>query len=501
MDQENTYRELQTSTNFTYFQFKMYWEPGYCWQAEKNERKWCMECQGSDCNENDYLWLQTCDENDSEERQQFLYEPLSAFGGGRIKPYHDQSLCWERTRINAYQLMPCSPLDDINTTQIVAGFQENTRFEMYPYGMDPNSTTDVKGPKCLDNHHHPKAEEIVKAEYCSSSRQSRTSYWIVYNPVTLSSSGGEGGGSQGGGNGAPEVTAISGDYCTPSAPCAQCYGDCDDDEDCEGDLVCFQRDAGDAVPSCSGGEASDSDSDFCIDPNWESGQGSSPPPTAAPSPSPVAEEPTGEPTSQPIGDTTSSPTDSGTTDSSPTVTPATAEPTASSTTAAPSPAVPTSAGLPEVVAVSGSFCTPTAPCTVCYGDCDEDSDCEGELICGQRDAGELVPGCSGGENSQSDTDYCVDPNANTGGRSPVTSAPQTAATPSPTASPVGGGSYPVLSYTDSCSPTAPCPQCAGDCDVDSDCIGSLICPNRNGGEPVPGCSGSDNSRTDFCVEP
>jgi hypothetical protein len=93
--------------------------------------------------------------------------------------------------------------------------------------MDPNSTTDVKGPKCLDNHHHPKAEEIVKAEYCSSSRQSRTSYWIVYNPVTLSSSGGEGGGSQGGGNGAPEVTAISGDYCTPSAPCAQCYGDCD----------------------------------------------------------------------------------------------------------------------------------------------------------------------------------------------------------------------------------------------------------------------------------
>ena len=28
--EHNTYRELQTSTNFTYFQFKMYWEPGYC---------------------------------------------------------------------------------------------------------------------------------------------------------------------------------------------------------------------------------------------------------------------------------------------------------------------------------------------------------------------------------------------------------------------------------------------------------------------------------------
>lgn len=28
---------------------------------------------------------------------------------------------------------------------------------------------------------------------------------------------------------------------------------------------------------------------------------------------------------------------------------------------------------PEIVAVTGSFCTPTDPCPVCYGDCDVSS--------------------------------------------------------------------------------------------------------------------------------
>lgn len=30
-----------------------------------------------------------------------------------------------------------------------------------------------------------------------------------------------------------------------------CHGDCDSDDDCMGDLVCFQRSDGDAVPGCS----------------------------------------------------------------------------------------------------------------------------------------------------------------------------------------------------------------------------------------------------------
>jgi len=170
-----------------------------------------------------------------------IYEPLPQYGGGRIHPYYEEDLCWERTRVNAYQLRPCSPLDDINTTQIVLGFHETGRFEMHPYGWDENATTHVNGPKCLNSHHHPKEDELVRAEFCKFSRKARVSRWIVHNPVLVTggSSGGSGGG---GGNGDPPVTAISGEYCQPDAQCDQCFGDCDTDDDCKGNLVCFQRD-------------------------------------------------------------------------------------------------------------------------------------------------------------------------------------------------------------------------------------------------------------------
>ena len=47
----------------------------------------------------------------------------------------------------------------------------------------------------------------------------------------------------------------------------------------------------------------------------------------------------------------------------------------------------------------------------CEGDCDEDSDCEGDLICFHRDKNEFknVPGCQGADKDGSRTDYCVDP--------------------------------------------------------------------------------------------
>lgn len=42
--------------------------------------------------------------------------------------------------------------------------------------------------------------------------------------------------------------------------------------------------------------------------------------------------------------------------------------------------------------------------------------------------------------------------------------------------------------------------CEGDCDTDRDCSGNLICLQREKNDgPVPGCSGNDNSRTDYCI--
>jgi hypothetical protein len=77
------------------------------------------------------------------------------------------------------------------------------------------------------------------------------------------------------------------------------------------------------------------------------------------------------------------------------------------------------------------------PLPLCGGDCDADGDCQDGLICFQRGANVPVPGCSGGSENESLTDYCVkDP-------SQFTSAPVTPVPSPPTPSPSKTLSEPV----------------------------------------------------------
>ena len=48
-------------------------------------------------------------------------------------------------------------------------------------------------------------------------------------------------------------------------PLGPCQSDCDDDQDCAGPLVCFQRRGGEAVPGCLGDDPSDED--YCVWPD------------------------------------------------------------------------------------------------------------------------------------------------------------------------------------------------------------------------------------------
>ena len=72
-----------------------------------------------------------------------------------------------------------------------------------------------------------------------------------------------------------------------------------------------------------------------------------------------------------------------------------------------------------VVDKGASGCNMSSTCAICEGDCDEDSDCAGDLVCFQRsDASDMVPGCAAtgyineydvdasGVNSTSSQDYC-----------------------------------------------------------------------------------------------
>ena len=53
---------------------------------------------------------------------------------------------------------------------------------------------------------------------------------------------------------------------------------------------------------------------------------------------------------------------------------------------------------------------------LCEGDCDEDTDCQGDLICQQRDNLEPIVGCIG--EGRSTTDYCRPPDATTTTQAP-----------------------------------------------------------------------------------
>eukprot|EP00980_Cylindrotheca_fusiformis_P000752 scaffold175_cov153-Cylindrotheca_fusiformis.AAC.4 len=233
---------------------------------------------------------------------------------------------------------------------------------------------------------------------------------------------------------------------TQSFPLGRCEGDCDDDDDCEGGLVCFQRDANESVPGCSGGGKDNSRTDYCVRST------ESPPPTNDPSPNPTP---------------------------APTLSQGTPPPTP-----APTPG-PTHHILP--LKITQSF-----PLGRCEGDCDDDDDCEGGLICFQRDENESVPGCSGGGKDNSRTDYCVRSTESP----PPTSKPSSApGSPAPTPGPT----HHILQLK--ITQSFPLGRCEGDCDDDDDCESGLVCFQRDEKESVPGCSGGskDKSRTDYCI--
>lgn len=52
------------------------------------------------------------------------------------------------------------------------------------------------------------------------------------------------------------------------------------------------------------------------------------------------------------------------------------------------------------------FPTEFFPLDVCQGDCDNDDECKGDLVCLKRNGGDEVPGCIGGSSDTTGKDYC-----------------------------------------------------------------------------------------------
>ena len=250
-------------------------------------------------------------------------------------------------------------------------------------------------------------------------------------------------------------------------PMEMCEGHCSIFGDCARGLICYQRDAFEAVPGCIGGEQDSTNTDYCIFDKYGEGYTF---PTDSPSVSP-------------------------TTSMVPTVTP-----------------LP-----PKKIKQYGHTPPPDKmPLQFCEGDCDKDSECAPGLICFQRTHFQAVPGCIGGETDKTPADYCIlDPYGDGYTFSPTTSpsnAPSTSA-PTITASP-SVSSNPTDSPTEALRPKKikqyghtppadkmPLQLCEGDCDVDSHCAPGLYCFQRTRFQAIPGCIGGETDKTpaDYCV--
>ena len=270
-------------------------------------------------------------------------------------------------------------------------------------------------------------------------------------------------------------------------PLQRCQGDCDTDDDCADGLKCFQRTSKQAIPGCIGGEENVMVTDYCI--LDLTGDG-------------FVDKVTTSPTIKPTMKATV----------------ATKAPTNNPT------AVPTNPPVPFVPRPSGPKkeiwnrgWEPKFLLGECEGDCDNDDDCLPGLICFSRDtAGVEVPGCLGGEDDRTLTDYCsyppLPPLEVTEGSGaiirkiatlPPTVSPTKQPTKSPTEAPVEKDSrIPLNGISWSPPRNVKLGLCAGDCDTDADCEDGLYCYQRfTPNVEVPGCIGGDSEKSlmDFCA--
>jgi predicted ThiF/HesA family dinucleotide-utilizing enzyme len=331
---------------------------------------------------------------------------------------------------------------------------------------------------------------------------------------------------------------------TTSFPLGECSGDCDSDDECFGDLACFERNGTEAVPGCAG--TGTFAQDYCYK---TTGTGVFA--YVGDEDVPIRAFPLGNCEGDCDSDAdcaagllcwkndTPVPGCTGTKVSGKEYCYA----VSMAPTSAPSlPSKPLrddgDDGLP----------TTSFPLAECSGDCDANGDCFGDMACFQRNGTEAVPGCAGtGTSSQ---DYCYKPNGTTAlaytgdnnvptrsfplgncegdcdndadcavghacfQRGGVETVPGCTGlglsgkdycykvTASPTSAP-SLPSKPLRDDGDDGLPTTsfPLAECSGDCDANGDCFGDMACFQRNGTEAVPGCAGTGTSSQDYCYKP
>lgn len=142
-----------------YFQIKLYWEEGYFWQEERQERRWCAECEGS-CESGNRVLIKTCDDDDKKQRW--------ILKDDKLHPHTAQNLCMHHENKREFILRTCQT--DRNRYQKFDYIKQNkgSKFDVYEFHARDS---------CMTQRHHPKSGERVRLEPCGQARGDDTAMW------------------------------------------------------------------------------------------------------------------------------------------------------------------------------------------------------------------------------------------------------------------------------------------------------------------------------------
>lgn len=233
------------------------------------------------------------------------------------------------------------------------------------------------------------------------------------------------------------IVSIVGDNGSPASsfPLQKCQGDCDTDAECAAGLICFPR-TSEEVPGCTGITSAMDGIYFCNDP-WESQADSTPASTTNSTASYTLDRVGNNgipaenfPLQKCQGDCDDDSECAGSLEcfqrnpgDSRKIPGCKGTPLTGDTDYCYDPndaSQQPSSGNPQLND-KGSNWLPVKsyPLGLCEGDCDGDSDCEGDLVCHQRDGNDAVPSCGG--TGTYNNDYCIRPESETA-KPPVTGA-------------------------------------------------------------------------------
>jgi len=175
------------------FRLKMYHEQGYWWQCDgvcdtsdpsvDIDPKWCLQCDGTTCQNNEFAYVRTCDTASTSENTIFELVPTSTAGEVMIRAV-DSNVCLTTenytdltNRLNT-KMKTCGGSGQIWWTSGTGDiYADNDKFELHPQG----STS-----YCLTTKHHPADGEDARVERCGNARKDDSSFWVRYYPSTSS---------------------------------------------------------------------------------------------------------------------------------------------------------------------------------------------------------------------------------------------------------------------------------------------------------------------------